>query len=128
MPPKRVLLCCSWDCGVEPKSEGVVVVWFCCVLVFPNKDGVVDVCCVDAPLEDAVSSISAKDSLVRTRAMASLAVLRRTILQMVLALPMCSLPMRLRKDRRLLAPTTGRSTSQRGRRWRAQLQRVCSCC
>lgn len=52
MPPKRVLLCCSWDCGVEPKSEGVVVVWFCCVLVFPNKDGVVDVCCVDAPKSD----------------------------------------------------------------------------
>ena len=55
---------------MEPKSEGVAVVWFCCVLVLPNKEGVVEVCCVEAPLKDVVSLSVAKASSVHTTAMA----------------------------------------------------------
>ena len=48
-----------------------------------------EVCCVVALLEDAVSLVIAGDIIVRTIAMASPAVYHRTALRMVLLMSVC---------------------------------------
>ena len=108
-----------------------MVVWFCCVLVLPNKDGVEVVCCVDAPLKDVVSLNTAKGSYVHTTMTASPVAHRRTALLRaplpLAAVSVCWLPMRLQRDRRLLAATTVRSMRQRALHWPALLPQACSC-
>lgn len=54
-PPKSELFCCGCACCVKPNNDGVEVAWPCCVLVLPNRDGVVVFCCVDVPLKVGVS-------------------------------------------------------------------------
>lgn len=140
-PPNRVLLCAGWACCVEPKREGVVVVWFCCVLVFPNKDGVAEGCCVAPPLEGNVSSVVAKHTTVHTTVRAWPAVHFQTVLQTALRLgpkPVCWLPGRLRTAHHLGLglgpPTTVRWMHQRDLQRRVQVQaqvqawQACSCC
>ena len=109
-----------------------MVVWFCCVLVLPNKDGVELVCCVDVPLKDVISSSFVECQLVHTIAMASpVADHRKVLLRVLLQLAVVSvywLPMRLQRDRRSRAAKIVQSKSQTGLRSQAQLSQACSCC